>query len=410
MIDHGLDAGVRRTGVLELDAADVVDFGTGHQDSTLNLAPIDFFTVGVAKSVALPLANPHAGLAATAYEEEGGGPSKARAYAQVNVLGPSEGRVFLDFHRRYAARDEAQSKRPAVPADRTLVAAILLTQELGSNYQLPSRLTVLSGGPLTRGGSRTRHQLAVDDTDNRFLLLPPWEGYLDYWLFDEAWSQVLEQIASKYGGRGRPVAAHAVCESWRLVSSIQRARTVPAARMARWLRESRAALWATMAIVSDVYRKSLESTTTRATDFVVWFETLLPQSFHPVLFAAKVVEELHAWRSRTIADAERVVEANEGYAEVLEDRIRANLGSQFVDALVVQLAAVASDRAQDLGVLHEQRKLQFERERQRLIGAEATRSVVGPSPEQASVGPFEIAMNVLQALEDDAMRSLRRGP
>lgn len=308
------------------------------------------------------------------------------------------------------------------------VNSLLLTREFGYAHQI---MREDLSGRAVMGGNRTsgvlQLRLGRHETDQRFLMLPQWEAYLDYFLVAEAWRLTIESlrpIANQWTDH-RDAMALVTLEWWRILANIQAERAVPrdigslfgassveGESSAGKASEAFGAAWESL---TEIYVKELSHDCGRARDFVSWFESYLLFSCYGDLQHQWFSDRIITSRNKLLERVGRLSIANGRFVAALSARLRRVTDEPWIMPYVELLKRFDLDAGEEIERLHNAAAQERARATISVVGAETVRSasvpaVTGSGGDARAESPealYRVAMKVLDELYRDASNQVR---
>jgi len=337
-------------------------------------------------------------------------------------------RHFGRVQARFGQNQVTEATMPAgekseVLLDASLTHAMLMVREFSDAYEM-LRCSIAGSVP-TRGGDRVGDFLVLwlneKRTDNRFLMVPPWEAYFDYFALDEA-AVVLHAVTATtpahYELKVRLEAY--LIDFWRELLAVQRLRrgsehigaTTKAIQGLNDESEQSTIIYRDaddlFAEIRATYASASSQSEVRASDFVQWFEVLVPHVLHPALvrpaFRRRVLDHRHS----AVASCGRLASANAQLAASLERRVKASLDEVWVAPLIDLAEEFDAEMGAVLRASHRAALEQIQRARQRLLGESAVGGSMQGGGTGSSIGredpdsDFRIVMDALGDLKREA--------
>jgi hypothetical protein len=324
---HGVSVGVRQTGRVTDDGAEYLSITSDALAQPLVRLGLDRL------NLFSPTFPPQGGREETgrsAVRSEKQASPALPGRVRLGVIGPTLGRLRADQENERSPR-----------AGDALTSSLLLGHELIAVYGvLGGRVDLrsLSHVP-SMGGTYTR-LIRCAGTDNQFLLLPEWEAYFDFWLFESRWAEILS-LSSGLVLDDPGVVASVVVEAWASLVSIQKNRRLQPERLLSAVRAPTTArlsrrFVATLGAIGEMYSSCLDSRAAtlgfkqRQRDFATWVEIYLPQILHPAVIGPARVRQVLEWQRSlfdSVGTAERVRRELHSFTA---RRIRESLGEDWI--------------------------------------------------------------------------------
>ncbi len=312
--------------------------------------------------------------------------------------------------------------------DPSFSAAILLVREYEHYYGV-IRCSV-SGNVPYRGGERASRYLEVamdgSATDDRFLNVPPWEAYYDYFVFDEAIDELVSVATTSHALPDRRLAIEAYfIDFCRNVVAVQLRRETAKEPVRVSKRVRRGGIEAASRTIDRELTRLFEeieeclrvedgrspSDDVRAKDFQYWVEVRMMNICHDRLVRQEFIDRLALHRTQLLESRKRLAVANGELAALLESRVKAALDEKWVISLILLTQRLDEERGAILLAAHSAALEAIERGRHRLLGKSALGAPVGQAlhlPAYEQNADFDVALEVLDKLEAETRAVARR--
>lgn len=255
---------------------------------------------------------------------------------RATLPGPS----LWSFKRR-----SVEEGTPTLRVDDSLSTAFSLAEELAKI--VPREFSVLEGSHGGRGGVNFPQYVECDETDDRFFLAPDYFSLTSGWVFYRGWAEIIRSLRGNEFRRDDRLVAF-ILDAWRLVLHIEASPRDLTFRPKYTVRKTPPRVTDIDKVFQDIltrYDDLVLHKTRDTNDFIEWFEELLPQSFHPWMLPDGAIAHLWSRWLREVDARPRARIARFELARLLENRVRRNPEADWINPLVVLLAALEPSTA-----------------------------------------------------------------